>query len=267
MKRVSFQPAMICILALFSCKNDPESEAIPPTSPDTPSVLAVEKTVSAPQLDRVAIRHILIAHSESQQSSGLVGRNKSEAKSLIEEIRVRLLQGESMADLAKKYSNDPSASRGGFLGASEKGAWVKPFEDEAFSLKVDQISKVVETPYGFHVLRREALQEVKLYHLLVAHKSVKNVGQRPKVLKRTAEEAKSLAEYALSALDEGEEFSVVADRVSDGPMGQRGADLGWFVRGELGPEFDAVAFDLDVGEHSNVIETVFGFHLIERATP
>lgn len=267
MKRVSFQTALICILALFSCKTEPESEAIPPTAPATPPVVAEENTASAPQLDRVAIRHILIAHSESQQSSGLVGRNKVQAKSLAKEIRERLLQGESMTELAKKYSNDPSASRGGFLGASERGAWVKPFEDEAFSLKVDQISKVVETPYGFHVLRREALQEVKLYHLLVAHKSVKNVGRRPEVLKRTAEEAKSLAEYALTELDAGEEFSVVAGRVSDGPMAQRGADLGWFVRGELGPEFDAVAFDLDVGEHSKVIETVFGFHLIERAAP
>jgi parvulin-like peptidyl-prolyl isomerase len=267
MKRVSLKPFLICILGLLSCTIEPEPGAIPTTVAVSTGPVVQEDPANSPDLDRVAIRHILISHTGARQGSPYNSRSEAQAKSLIGKIRERLLQGESMTALAKQYSDDPSGSRGGFLGASERGAWVKPFEEEAFSLKLNQISDVVRTPYGFHVLRREALLEVKLYHLVVAHKLAKSVGKRPTIRARSVAEAQRIASEALSALDGGEPFVEVANRVSDGALGKRGAELGWFVRGELGPEFDAVAFDLEIGDHSRVIETVFGFHLIERAAP
>jgi parvulin-like peptidyl-prolyl isomerase len=194
-----------------------------------------------------------------------VGRSKKAAKSLAKQIREQLIQGEDMALLARRHSNDPTAARGGFLGASERGAWVPAFEDAAFALDVGEISRLVETNYGFHILRREALQEVKLMHLLVAHQDAKNVARARSIIgKRSKEEALQIAEQAHEALQSGVLFATVAGELSDGPMALRGADLGWFVRGELGPAFDEAAFSLEVGHHSDIFETVFGYHLIQR---
>ena len=58
------------------------------------------------------------------------------------------------AALAKEYSDGPSKDKGGDLGTFKKGAMHKNFEEAAWKLKVDEISDIVETPFGFHVIKR-----------------------------------------------------------------------------------------------------------------
>ena len=259
--RFGSSTACLFLLLLLGCSDTPdaagdasvtlEKETEAPAaapSPDGP-------TVAPPE--RVAVRHILLEFSND--------REREAAFSLARELEQKINNGEDMAQLAKKHSKDGTAPRVGFLGAAERGAWVQPFEDAAFALGIDEVSGPVETEYGVHILRREALSEVKLMHLLVAHKDAKNVAKkRSPVGRRTRAEALTMAEEALALLKEGSEFSEVAAQYSDTPMAKRGADLGWFVRGELGPAFDEVAFALDPGSHSEVFETVFGFHIILR---
>lgn len=170
-----------------------------------------------------------------------------------------------MAQLSRQFSNDTTAARGGFLGAAERGAWVPAFEEAAFALKIGEISEVVETKYGFHILQREPLEEVKLAHIVIAHSDSKGIARILEGGKtRSPVEARESAESAHAQLKTGKAFTEVAQTFSDGPMGLRGANLGWFVRGELGPDFDASVFALDVGEISQIIETIFGFHIVKR---
>ena len=69
-------------------------------------------------------------------------------------IQERLKQGEKFGKLAKELSIDPgSAKRDGNLGYFGRGAMVKPFEEEAFSLEVGKISDVVETQFGYHIIK------------------------------------------------------------------------------------------------------------------
>jgi len=268
MNRVLLHFPSCLLLAVLACSSEKGADTQPGDGAATQDGASHQQAAPRPEPVRVAIRHILIAHTQAHRRGTVVGRTEKEAASLAKKIRKRILNGEAMADLAKRYSNDPSAARGGFLGASEKGGWVPAFETAAFALEVDEISEVVQTPYGFHVLRREALQEIKLRHLLVAHQDAKKVAsKRSEIGKRTRGEAEKIVAAALSQLNNGDSFQEVAKRLSDGPMGKRGAELGWFVRGELGPSFDAVAFDLQVGDYSEVIESVFGFHLIQRVAP
>jgi peptidyl-prolyl cis-trans isomerase D len=79
---------------------------------------------------------------------------KAAARAAIENVKKRLDAGEDFAKVAEEESEDPgSASHGGDLGAFKRGAMVKPFEDAAFSLEVGQTSDIVETPFGFHIIR------------------------------------------------------------------------------------------------------------------
>ena len=77
----------------------------------------------------------------------LIPREKAEA------IRKRVAAGEDFATVAKAESKCPSAAKGGDLGYFGKGQMVPAFETAAFSLKPGQISEVVETQFGYHVIK------------------------------------------------------------------------------------------------------------------
>jgi peptidyl-prolyl cis-trans isomerase C len=98
--------------------------------------------------DEVSASHILIKVGENATPE-----EKQKAKEKVEALRVRALSGEDFAKLAKENSEDGSASNGGDLGFFGKGQMVKPFEDAAFSLEKGQISSVIETQFGYHVIK------------------------------------------------------------------------------------------------------------------
>ena len=76
-----------------------------------------------------------------------------------EELYARARKGEDFAKLAREYSKDPgSAAKGGDLGFSQRGAFVKEFEDVLFAMKLGDISKPVKTQYGFHVIKATAIK-------------------------------------------------------------------------------------------------------------
>jgi len=81
----------------------------------------------------------------------IVVATEDEAKSL----RSRLLKGEDFAELARRFSLSPDAEQGGDLGTFAKGQMPKEFDDVVFRYRVGSISRVVQSPYGFHVFRVE----------------------------------------------------------------------------------------------------------------
>ncbi len=96
--------------------------------------------------------HILISYKGTPGSSAT--RTKEEARRLAEEILKRVKAGESFEELARTYSDCPTAEKGGDLGFFKRGRMVKPFEDAAFALKPDEVSGIVETKFGYHIIKR-----------------------------------------------------------------------------------------------------------------
>jgi peptidyl-prolyl cis-trans isomerase C len=98
--------------------------------------------------ERVRASHILMKVEESD--SELVRVQK---KQKIEELHEKLVAGGDIAALAAENSDCPSKSKGGDLGFFGRGQMVKPFEDAAFALDVGEVSPVVETRFGYHVIK------------------------------------------------------------------------------------------------------------------
>ena len=77
-----------------------------------------------------------------------------EKLSVAQELRAKIAKGESFANLAKEYSIDVSKKRGGDLGFFGRGMMVSEFEKAAFALQKGQVSDVVKTQFGYHIIKR-----------------------------------------------------------------------------------------------------------------
>lgn len=121
-------------------------------------VIEVDTIVDDAELERrwategpsaeIHARHILL-----RMPTGGTDAQRDSVRALAESLRERAVGGEPFAELAQQYSQDPgSAARGGDLGFFERGRMVEPFEEAAFQLQPGEISEVVETPFGYHVI-------------------------------------------------------------------------------------------------------------------
>ena len=95
----------------------------------------------------VTASHILFKASPDADA-----KTKAAAKKKAEDIRKKAVAGENFAELAKEYSEGPSAANGGALGEFPRERMVKPFADAAFAMKPGEISDIVETQFGYHII-------------------------------------------------------------------------------------------------------------------
>jgi peptidyl-prolyl cis-trans isomerase C/peptidyl-prolyl cis-trans isomerase SurA len=102
--------------------------------------------------DQVRASHILLMYQGSQRSTA--SRSKAEAQQQIDAIKQQLDGGGDFAELARQHSDCPSGRQGGDLGAFGRGQMVPEFEQTTFALQVGDTSGVIETGFGYHIIRR-----------------------------------------------------------------------------------------------------------------
>lgn len=127
-----------------------QSQADKPPAP-SPSPAA------APQADMgsVACRHILIQYKGAMRAKPDIDRTKAQAHALAEKVLAKAKKpGADFTALARQYSDGPSGPNGGDLGTFHHGQMVPAFDKAAFALKVGEVSGIVETPFGFHIIQR-----------------------------------------------------------------------------------------------------------------
>lgn len=138
-----------CVVTPFGKPGDPPRTAI---------VVRDSKQDASSQANlprEIAASHLLVQYAGSQSAPAKVTRTKEEARLRATEALARARSGEDFGALVKEYSDEPGAAeRGGALGRFPHHAMVKPFADAAFRLQVGDISDVVESPFGFHVILR-----------------------------------------------------------------------------------------------------------------
>ncbi|MCX5692929.1 MAG: peptidylprolyl isomerase [Candidatus Omnitrophica bacterium] len=147
-----------------------EKNIFPKLSPVTEDEKKQEYETNKDKLnvpDEVKASHVLIKVEEKATPE-----EKQKAREKIDALRARAMSGEDFMKLAKENSQDGSASNGGDLGYFKKGDMVKPFEDTAFGLEKDQISPVIETQFGYHVLK---VTDKKAAHTLTYEEVSKDI--------------------------------------------------------------------------------------------
>lgn len=106
--------------------------------------------------EQVQASHILIKVDQNADEA-----TRKAAKTKCEDLLKKVKAGGDFAALAKENSDCPSKEKGGDLGMFEKGKMVKPFEDAAFAMKVGDVSDIVETQFGYHIIKLTNKQEAR----------------------------------------------------------------------------------------------------------
>lgn len=128
-------------------------------SPDVP-LPPEELDTSPPAATRpgpvqIGASHFLVSYKGAMRAAPYIDRTKEEARLLAEELRGRALGGEDFAQIASQFSDDRgSAANGGSLGVFRRDQMVPEFSEAAFALEIGEVSEVVESPFGFHVILR-----------------------------------------------------------------------------------------------------------------
>jgi peptidyl-prolyl cis-trans isomerase D len=154
---------------------------------------------------QVRARHVLIKVDAEADAA-----KKAAAKAKAEAVRARALAGEDFAKLARTQSEDTgSAAEGGDLGYNAKGKMVAPFDDAQFALKPGEISNVVESRFGYHVIKVEGVREGDV----PVEDAKREIAEKQLRAARAAELAKKAVESALAGLQKGETLEQLEARL------------------------------------------------------
>ena len=193
----------------------------------------------------VSLSHIFIEPVASTEQQDKI---RPQAEAILERIRA----GEDFAALAKEYSQDPgSASRGGDLGFFGRGTMVPAFEDVAFSLKVGEVSGLVQSQFGFHIIRVEEISgdQVRARHILFLLQKDEKASQQ-----------KAMALY--QQIQDGADFAELAREHSDyEETASRGGFWANLPRSDLPSEFADVVRALKPGDVSLPVKVEGGWNL------
>jgi peptidyl-prolyl cis-trans isomerase D len=207
-------------------------------------------------------RHILIKTAEEDSEETLVGK-REKAEQILKLART----GEDFGALAKQYSEGPTGPQGGDLGSFARGSMVKAFDDSVFSLSEGEISDIVETQFGFHIIKLEKIEPAHTRTLAEVKSEIisRLQGQRS-------------SEVAFTRATEAYENIILAGSLekfsqnTDIPLHQtdffprKNPEKSGFTEGMLTePAFLNAAFALNKGELSSLIETPKGYAIIFAA--
>lgn len=209
------------------------------------------------QYERKASHLLIRVAPEASPADTLAAWNK------INDFRKRILAGADFNEMAAKYSEDPSALQNkGLLGYFTAFQMVYPFEDMTYLTPVGQVSEIIRTRFGYHIIKvhdeRKASGEIKVAHIMKMFPQQAS----DETIARLKLAADSIWQKATSGAD----FAELARKYSDDKQSSTdGGAMNWFTPNNMIPSFAEAAFALqNDGDISPVIRTPYGWHIIKR---
>lgn len=167
----------LALFVLAACGNNPPpapppaptaeataAPAPPPAPTASASAAAVDQCFATANFKRakfsgepakIGVKHVLVKFKGAKNAADGITRSRAEACLRAIEARDKIRNGEDFDAVVKAMSDEPgAATRGGSIGTVERKDLQKPFADAAFELSINQLSDVVETDFGFHVILR-----------------------------------------------------------------------------------------------------------------
>ncbi len=202
------------------------------------------------------VAHILVRVPERASPEQLDTR-----RARAEEVIKRLRDGVDFAQLAAAYSDAPDALQGGVMGWRSQERMPELFAEALTKLKPGDISNVLRSPAGFHVLKLIELRGAGAPQL-VEQAHVRHILVRTNELVSEDEARRKLSNLRERIVN-GVNFAELARLNSDDGSASRGGDLGWVYAGDTVPEFERAFVELKLMEVSQPVKTPFGWHLIQ----
>jgi peptidyl-prolyl cis-trans isomerase SurA len=209
------------------------------------------------KFERKASHLLILVNPETPPSDTLAAWNK------ISDLRKQIIAGADFNEMAAQYSEDPSAKQNkGLLGYFSAFQMVYPFEDMTYRTPVGQVSEIVRSRFGYHIIKvhdeRQTLGELKVAHIM-------------KMFPQQASE-ETIAKLKLSAdsiwakATSGTDFAELARKYSDDKhSAAEGGVMNWFTSTNMVPAFAEAAFALkNDNDISPVTRTPYGWHIIKR---
>lgn len=201
--------------------------------------------------------HILILVDENATPEDTLKAYKK-----INDVRQKALKGEDFATLAAQFSEDPTAKDNkGELGYFTAFRMVYDFENAAYNTAKGQISKIIRTRFGYHILRIEDVRpnrgEVTVAHIMILNPKPEDADQN---------KAENTINEIYKKIQQGEKFDELAKQFSDDKSSaSKGGVLNKFASGQLSSEeFENVAFSLSTpNEISKPFKSQFGWHIVK----
>ncbi len=202
------------------------------------------------QPEAVKLAHLLLKIEPSTHLEDSVA-------ALAAELRRQVLDGADFAVISSEYSSTGAGANGGDLGYIARDDVVPEFARAAFNLSVGDISGVIRTQFGYHVIKCEGKQQDRLWlrHILLAVQPGREDTQK----------VVALADSLLRVVTEGGDFAQMAKILSaDDESRAQGGELGWFATSDLPPIFaQTVAGWKTPGEYRGPIISQHGVHLLK----
>lgn len=203
----------------------------------------------------VRAKHIMIALPEGS-------RDTAEAYRIISNLKNKVVnEGVDFSQLAREYSKDTySAQKGGDVGYFTVFNMVYPFETAAYETPVGEVSDIIRSQYGYHILKvmdkRPAREKLRVAHIMLSV---------PKDKPGKNEEAEAKIKELYNKLQEGSDFAELAKQYSDDKSSaQQGGRIQQFGINRMFPEFEEAAYSLQqIGDISEPVRTPVGWHIIK----
>jgi peptidyl-prolyl cis-trans isomerase D len=214
---------------------------------ENPEEFKTPKTVEA--------RHILIK-ADQNADPDIVERARKRALDILKIAK----EGKGFAELAKQYSEGPSRDKGGHLGEFRKETMVKPFADKAFSMQAGEISDLVRTRFGWHIIKVEKINEASTLSLDEAKNKIRKKLTDERVNNLAYDAAEEVSEVSF----EGDDLLKAAKErnlniVTTDFFAKKGPEKGVDNRAK----FASAAFSLALMEISDIQDFEDGYYILQ----